>query len=133
MQSHEANRALRKLLIVDDSAEMRRLLRRLCAHAFADIRECADGEQAITAFFEQRPDFVLMDISMPGQDGLTATSRILACDPAARIVIVSLHDGASFREAAKQAGACGFVSKQDLRPLPRCLGLEPIATAGPVE
>jgi len=125
VQNLQASHAPRKLLIVDDSAEMRRLLRRLCTHAFEDIRECADGENAVAAFAEQRPDCVLMDIAMAREDGLSATARILARDPAARIIIVSQHDDVSFREAAARAGAEAFVSKRDLNPLRRLLGLEP--------
>ncbi len=110
---------------------MRRLLRRLCDHAFADIRECADGEQAVALFAQQHPDWVLMDIAMPREDGLAATARIVAREPAARIIIISQHDGTSFREAAARAGACGFVSKHDLEPLRRLLGLRFTATGAP--
>jgi len=110
---------------------MRRLLRRLCAHAFADIHECAEGEQAVAAFAEQRPDCVLMDIAMAPEDGLSATARILARDPAARIIIVSQHDDVSFREAAARAGAIAFVSKHDLNPLRQLLGLDPGAANSP--
>ena len=131
MQSDKASQSPGKLLIADDSAEMRRLLRRLCAHAFADIRECADGEQAVAAFTEQRPDCVLMDIAMPLQDGLSATARIVAHEPAARIIIISQHDDAPFREAAARAGAIGFVSKHDLNPLRRLLGLASATIGSP--
>jgi len=114
-----------KLLIADDSAQMRALLRRMCAHAFAEIRECADGEQAVAMFNEQHPDCVLMDIAMPHQDGLSAMARILAQEPAARVIIVSQHDSAPFRRAAVQAGASGFVSKNDLAPLYGLLRIKP--------
>lgn len=104
---------------------MRALLRRMCAHAFAEIHECADGEQAVAIFTQQHPDYVLMDIAMPGQDGLAAMARILACEPAARVIIVSQHDSAPFRQAAAQAGAYGFVSKNDLASLPGLFAIEP--------
>lgn len=102
----------------------------MCAQGFVEIHECADGEQAVALFAEQRPDFVLMDISMPREDGLAAMARILARDPAARIIIVSRHDSAPFRQAAAQAGAIGFVSKQDLAPLYGLLRLD--SGAGPL-
>src|SRR5262245_20744723 len=104
---------------------MRALLRRMCAHAFEQIHECADGEEAVALFAEQRPDCVLMDISMPRQDGLAAIGRILSHEPAARIIIVSQHDGAPFRLAAIQAGPSGFVSKNELASLHGLLGIEP--------
>jgi CheY-like chemotaxis protein len=114
-----------KLLIADDSAEMRALLRRMCVHAFNEIVECTDGEQAVTLFSQQHPDCVLLDIAMPRQDGLTAMARILARDPAARVIIVSQHDSAPFRHAAAQGGASGFVSKNDLSSLNELLPLQP--------
>jgi len=117
VQNPQRSHAQAKLLIADDSAEMRSLLRRMCAHAFAEILECADGEQAVALFNDQRPDCVLMDIAMPRQDGLAAMARILARKPAARVIIVSQHDSAPFRQAAAKAGACGFVSKNDLASL----------------
>ena len=131
MESNEPNRSCRKLLIVDDSPEMRGLLRRLLSETFAEIRECADGDQAIAAFDDQRPDYVLMDIAMPGRDGLSATACILARNPAARIFIVSQHDAAPFHAAAAQAGAYGFVSKTDLQPLREYFRLEQFRTGAP--
>src|SRR5262245_13634323 len=132
--NREASSNARSLLIVDDSSEMRRLLRRLCAHAFTDIHECSDGVEAVTAFAAHRPDVVLMDIAMPRQDGLTAMTHIRALSPTARIIILSQHDDASFRQAVAQAGATAFVSKFDLQPLRELLGFtDPAIGAVPSE
>lgn len=106
------------LLIVEDNAVMRRLLRGLMVNLADEIRECTDGSLALAAYREFQPDWVLMDIEMPRLDGLAATRQILAAFPDARVVIVTHYDSANFREAARAAGACGFVSKENLLVLP---------------
>jgi DNA-binding NarL/FixJ family response regulator len=62
-----------------------------------------------------------MDISMVTMDGMTATRRILQMFPAARIVIVTQYDDARLRSAARQAGACGYVLKNNLLDVRRFL------------
>ena len=94
-----------KLLIVDDNAAMRRMLRRLLGDLAGVTLECDDGAQAVEIYTRHRPDWVLMDIEMKGLDGLEATSQIRAIDPDARIVIVTNFEDASLRTAAAKAGA----------------------------
>lgn len=106
-----------KLLIVEDSAEMRRLIRRVLAGLVSEISECEDGSEALASFARHEPDWVLMDIGMKGMDGLTATRRLLARWPQARIVIVTSHDDDLLREQARQAGAVGYVLKENLLAL----------------
>lgn len=105
------------MLIVDDNAVMRRLLRSLLSEQIVEIHECADGSQALAAYRQFRPDWVLMDIEMPELDGLTATRQLLSEFPAARVVIVTQYDGATFRAAARSAGACEVISKENLLEL----------------
>ena len=102
------------VLIVDDSDEIRRMLREVVADVADPIYECADGGEACTAYATHRPDWVLMDISMSPIDGITATRQIVERFPSARIVIVTQHDDLPFRAAAKEAGACGYVVKDNL-------------------
>lgn len=106
-----------KLLVVDDDPEIRRLIAVVLAPMAADITECADGADALAAYARHAPDVVLMDIAMDRLDGLAATSAIVAAHPHARIVIVSNHGAADLRNAARRAGACGYVLKEDLRQL----------------
>ncbi len=75
------------------------------------VAEAGDGEAALTAFAEHGPDIVLMDLSMPGGGGFAAVEALLARDPQARIIVVSMHQGAIFARKAIAAGARGFVSK----------------------
>jgi CheY-like chemotaxis protein len=105
------------LLIVEDNASVRRLIKTIVAGVAAQIHECADGAEALEAYIAHRPDFVLMDIQMKPVDGITAARRIKAADPAARIIIVTDYDQADLREAARQVGACAFVAKDNLLEL----------------
>ena len=81
------------------------------------MTECADGAQALAAYEKSRPDWVLMDIQMPVMGGLEATRRIKALDPLAQILIVTEFPDAELRTEARQAGACGYVLKDDLGQL----------------
>ena len=105
------------VLIVDDNAGMRRLLRRAVLDAASAVWECLDGEEALTAYTDRRPDVVLMDIRMPGMDGLAATRQIRKFDPGARVVMVTDYDDDDLRKAASEAGACGYALKQNLTDL----------------
>lgn len=112
-----------KILLVDDSARMRRMLKELLANADTEFVECADGNEATAAYAQYQPDFVLMDISMPRVDGITATRQILQASPSARILIITNFDHAEFRQAAQAAGASGYVLKDDLWHLRQWLEL----------
>ena len=106
-----------KLLIADDHAPMRALLRTLCAPLAAETRDCADGLEALQAFAEFQPDWTILDVAMPGLDGLTVTRRILAAHPAAQIAVITHHPGPEFERAAREAGARSFIRKDNLQPL----------------
>ena len=106
-----------KLLIVEDSGPVRRLIKTLVADLAGEIHECSDGAEALAAYNWHQPDFVLIDIQMGLLDGITATRRIKAADPAARIIIVTDYDQPDLREAARQAGACAYIVKENLLEL----------------
>ena len=106
-----------KLLIVEDNAPMRGLIKQLVADLADGISECSDGDQALATYTAERPDWVFMDIEMKRMNGLIATRQILAAYPAARVVIVTQHGDATLRAAAQEAGACGYVLKEDLLAL----------------
>jgi CheY-like chemotaxis protein len=106
------------LLIVDDNAGIRRVLRRLLADTASTIWECADGSEALTAYEERRPDIVLMDLRMPTVDGLTAIRLIRGYDPSARIIVVTDYQDEDMKSAALEAGAREYVLKQEIAGLP---------------
>jgi CheY-like chemotaxis protein len=106
-----------KVLIVDDSARVRRLIADFVSPVAADVVECEDGAAALAAYEASEPDVVLMDIAMRRRDGLAATREIVGADPAARVVIVTEYDETDLRDAARAAGACGYVLKENLHEL----------------
>ncbi|HEX9004503.1 MAG TPA: response regulator transcription factor [Blastocatellia bacterium] len=108
------------LLIVDDNAAMRRLIRRMTRDLAERIEECADGAEALPAYEAHHldgADWVLMDVEMAGLDGLAATRELRAAHPEARVIIVTKHNDEATRKAAFRSGACGFVAKDNLLEL----------------
>jgi len=102
------------LLIVDDNKKMRRMMRFLVEDLDSDICECADGEAAISACEQRQPDWILMDVQMHPMDGLTATRKIKSFFPETKIVIITNYSDAKTRQAATDAGANAFLSKDNL-------------------
>lgn len=109
------------VMIVDDSDELRRMLRAVVADVAEPIYECRDGGEACTVYAAHRPDWVLMDIAMTPIDGIVATRQILATFPVARIVILTQYDDVHLRNAAQEAGACGYVLKDNMLEIRRFL------------
>src|SRR5262249_8267864 len=112
-------------MIVEDNPEMRRVIRRLISGLAAEIVECTDGDEALAVYARTHPDWVLMDIEMAGLDGITATRLITEAFPDGRIIIVTNHNDEPLRVAAREAGACGFVLKENLLDLQRLLSAQP--------
>ena len=110
-----------KVLLVEENNAVRRVIRYLVRSPETSIQECVDASDAIAAYVTCHPDFVVMDIGMQNLDGIATCRQIKAIDPAARIVIVSDYDDASLRESARDAGACGYVIKDNLIELPGLL------------
>jgi len=106
-----------KVMIVDDSKPVRRLIATFLRDLVDEFVECPDGSQALKAYTEHQPDLVLMDIEMKQVNGLEATRAIKTAFPKAHVYVVSQWDSPALREAAKIAGAEGYVSKVSLQPL----------------
>lgn len=100
------------VLIVDDLAFIKIVLRDILEKSgFRVVGEASDGVQAIALYQDTRPDVVLMDITMPGMDGLTALKRIREIDPAARIIMCSALGQQRLIVQAIQLGAKDFIIK----------------------
>ena len=120
-------------MIVDDNIRMREVLRLSLAGDGVEFCECDDGLGAPALYLHQHPDWVLMDVRMRQLDGLTATRRICAADPQARVIIVTECDGEEMREEAAAAGARGFVRKEELHRLRALLELDAAPSIPPVK
>ena len=102
-----------RILIAEDSDENRiALMLMLQLVGYAPI-EARDGAQALAATRRLRPDLILMDISLPGIDGLEATRALRAEEDfrALPIIVISAHDDQASRDTARHAGANDFLSK----------------------
>ncbi|GAA3235306.1 response regulator transcription factor [Actinocorallia longicatena] len=101
-----------RVLIADDQTLLRASLQVLLdGDGFAVAGTAADGEQAVELALRERPDVVLMDVRMPGTDGITATERIVAADPAIKIIILTTFDLDEYVFEGLRAGASGFLLK----------------------
>jgi DNA-binding NarL/FixJ family response regulator len=106
-----------RALVVDDQALVRGGFR-LILESQPDIEvvgEAADGQEALTLCRELLPDVVLMDVRMPGMDGLEATRHLLASDQGPRVLMLTTFDLDQYVYDAMRAGASGFLLK-DVRP-----------------
>jgi CheY-like chemotaxis protein len=110
-----------KILIVDDNAEIRRLIASIVQPFADEIRECADGSAALAVYRAQQPDLILMDIEMPTTDGIQATRIICAAEPGARIAMLTNYDDVQLCQSALKAGAFAYLVKDDLTTLVRLL------------
>ena len=104
-----------RVLVADDQAMVRAGFRMLLAgEADIDVvAEASNGLEAVDKVARFQPTVVLMDVRMPGLDGIEATRRILAADSAARILILTTFDLDEYVYEALRAGASGFVLKDD--------------------
>ena len=112
---------MQKILIVDDDPRIRQMVKEIVAGLASSVYEAGDGSEAIAVCAAERPDWVLMDLRMKPIDGLRATADIKARFPETHIAIVSQYEDVSLRDAARQAGACAYVLKEDLLQLPGIL------------
>jgi DNA-binding NarL/FixJ family response regulator len=102
-----------RLLIVDDHPVVRQGLRTFLSTraGFEVVGEAGDGETAVADAARLRPDVILMDLVMPGLDGLEAISRIRAADPAARILVLTSFASEEQVLPALRRGAAGYLLK----------------------
>jgi DNA-binding NarL/FixJ family response regulator len=103
-------------LVVDDNRHMRRLLVEMLHGTWenSSILQAADAEEAFAQCRQGAPQVVVMDVRLPDQDGISATSIIRQLYPEMAVVICSGHDGSAYRVAAHSAGAVAYVAKSEV-------------------
>lgn len=107
-----------KLMIVDDHEGVRRLIRLLLVAPGDSAIECSSADEAVRAADDFRPDCITMDVRMPGLCSFEAIRAILEKQAGVCVIMVTSYDKADLRKAALDAGAAGYVVKDDLAVLP---------------
>lgn len=103
-----------RVVLADDHPEMIEKIRSTLGEEFAIIDAVADGNQAIKAVLTLDPDVLVIDISMPVRDGLSASKLLQSENCRAKIIFLTIHDDPDYVAAAISAGASGYVTKARL-------------------
>jgi DNA-binding NarL/FixJ family response regulator len=106
----------RSVLLVDDHRQFRVTIRSLLDHeaSYVVVGEAGDGEEAVELARSLRPDLILMDVRLPGINGIEATRRILASAPTTAVVLLSTVRRAALPADLLACGAVGFLQKEDV-------------------
>lgn len=103
-----------RILLADDHANILERVSELLSTEFEIVAIVRDGLAAVDAAAALEPDLAVLDISMPILNGLEVARRLTAIHPSPRIVFLTVHEDVEYREAARSAGACGYVLKRSL-------------------
>ena len=104
---------MQRILLVEDQPDNRQILRDLLGNAGYDLVEAGDGMAAVVRAMADKPDLILMDIQLPGIDGLETTKRIRQSDDISHIPIIAItsYAMAGDRERLIEAGCTGYIEK----------------------
>lgn len=105
-----------KILIVEDHEGIRSSLRQWLSTVFQDyvIRDVSTGEDAVDLCKEIKPDVVVMDIKLPGINGILATKQIKKMFPDIKVIMLTVYDIPAFQTEADAVGANAFISKNNM-------------------
>ncbi len=113
--SPRARRPRIRIVLVDDEPDIRQGLR-MCLELdpqLTIVGEAGDGQAALELVRTLKPDIVVMDISMPGLDGITTTQYLHLLAPRTAVIMLSIHENDRTREQARSAGAVAYVGKYE--------------------
>ncbi len=100
-----------RIIVVDDSGYARRVHRRILENGGHDVLEAGSGIAALEAFYLQKPDVILLDLSMEDMSGLEVLAQLRQLDPQVRVVVVSADVQRSTEAMVREAGALRFIGK----------------------
>jgi CheY-like chemotaxis protein len=114
----------RRILVVEDTDDNRRIMHDLLTHAGYEVIEALDGQAGVDAGHRERPDLILMDIQLPGKDGFALLAEIRGSPHGAlRVLALTAHAMSGDRERALQAGFDGYITKPiEIRGFPELVG-----------
>ncbi len=132
MRQHGAS--MRKILVVDDNVLFRAVLKEALNSRFRNIKilEVGDGEKALKEIETFLPDLILMDIRLPGENGLQLTRKIKARYPNTRVAIVTSYDEPEYREAAHRCKADHYIPKDTFLALIHSVLAEELSPVDPI-
>ncbi len=100
-----------KILVVDDSKLSRRILKNMLEPAGHQVIEAEDGSLALERYFLEKPDLVLLDLTMSGMYGIDVLTKLCELDPQARVVVATADIQSQTQAMAKEGGAVGYLEK----------------------
>jgi DNA-binding NarL/FixJ family response regulator len=113
-----------RLMIVDDHAHTREMIRKFLDFPGMTYCECSSGDEAVAAAREFKPNWVTMDVHMPGLNGFQSTEALRVAHPSARVMIVTSDNQPHFRQLSREVGAIGLIAKENLMALRMMLAQE---------
>jgi DNA-binding NarL/FixJ family response regulator len=107
-----------RVLVVDDQAPFRLAMAAVveATDGFVVVGTATSGEESLEMAAALRPDLVLMDVNLPGIDGVEATRRLLAGDPSPVVLLLSTYDEEAGADFVAESGAAGYVTKSEFGP-----------------
>ena len=100
-----------RILIIDDSALSRRMMRAILEPAGHEVLEATDGITGLERYFLDKPELVMLDLTMTGMHGLEVLEKLREMDPGARVIVATADIQSSTRDMVIAAGAKGMINK----------------------
>lgn len=116
------------ILVIEDSPEVRTIIRSMLEKEGHDVREAIDGEEGVVQFLENRPDLVMTDLFMPRKAGIETISDLLEIDPKVKIVAMTAHGSDEQYDFLRVAEALGAIATLEKPFLAKDL-IDTVATA----